>query len=124
VGDTGYGLGVAAGDYDNDGCPDLFVNNFGRNVLYRNNGNGTFTDVTNRAGVQRSNENLVGAGACFLDIDGDGNLELYVGNYSSSPTTSTSSASSAASPPIPRPSITCPPPTPSIATTATAPSPT
>ena len=79
VGDTGFGLGVTVGDYDNDGDPDLYLNNFGPNVLYRNNGNGTFSDVTDEAGVQ--NGSLVGAGACFLDMDKDGDLDLYAANY-------------------------------------------
>ena len=79
VGDTGFGLGVAAGDYDNDGDLDLYVNNFGPNVLYRNDGDGTFTDVTEVAGVACGNK--VGAGACFFDADGDGRLDLYVANY-------------------------------------------
>jgi len=79
VGDTGYGLGVAVGDYDNDGDLDLYINNFGPNVLYRNNGDGTFTDVTEEAGVACGDR--VGAGACFLDYDGDGDLDLYVANY-------------------------------------------
>ncbi|MGD8500862.1 MAG: CRTAC1 family protein, partial [Phycisphaerales bacterium] len=79
VGDTGYGLGVAAGDYDNDGDLDIYVNNHGPNVLYRNNGNGTFTDVTKTAGV--ANGSHTGAGACFLDIDKDGDLDLYVSSY-------------------------------------------
>jgi len=79
VGKAGYGLGVCVGDYDNDGDPDLYVNNFGPNVLYRNNGDGTFTDVTRAAGV--GNGDHVGAGACFLDIDKDGDLDLYVANY-------------------------------------------
>ncbi len=79
VGDRGYGLGVAAGDYDNDGDQDLYVNNFGPNVLYRNNGDGTFTDVTQRAGVAAGN--TAGAGANFLDFDGDGRLDLFVSNY-------------------------------------------
>lgn len=79
VGDTGYGLGVTAGDYDNDGDQDLYLNNFGSNVLLRNNGNGTFTDVTRSAGVACGNK--VGAGTCFLDIEGDGDLDLYVANY-------------------------------------------
>lgn len=79
VGDTGYGLGVAVGDYDNDGDPDIYLNNFGPNVLYRNNGNGTFTDVTKEAGV--GNGSQVGAGAVFLDMDKDGDLDLYASNY-------------------------------------------
>jgi enediyne biosynthesis protein E4 len=79
VGDSGHGLGVAAGDHDSDGDLDLYLNNFGQNVLYRNNGNGTFTDVTSEAGV--GNGNRVGAGTSFLDIDGDGDLDLYVSNY-------------------------------------------
>jgi hypothetical protein len=79
VGDAGYGLGVAVADYDNDGDPDLYLNNSGPNVLYRNNGDGTFTDVTEQAGV--GNGDQVGAGACFLDADRDGHLDLYVANY-------------------------------------------
>ncbi len=79
VGDSGYGLGVTVADYDNDGDPDLYLNNFGPNVLYRNNGDGTFTDVTDETGV--SNGNKVGAGTCFLDADADADLDLYVANY-------------------------------------------
>jgi enediyne biosynthesis protein E4 len=79
VGDTGYGLGVCVGDYNNDGHPDIYVNNFGPNVLYRNNGDGTFTDVTREAGVAAGDR--VGAGASFLDMDGDGDLDLFVANY-------------------------------------------
>jgi len=79
VGDTGYGLGVVAGDYDNDGDQDLYLNNYGPNVLYRNNGDGTFTDVTKTASV--ANGHQVGAGACFFDMDKDGDLDLYVANY-------------------------------------------
>jgi len=79
VGDTGFGLGVGIGDYDNDGTSDIYVNNYGLNVLYRNNGDGTFTDATRQAGV--GNGNLVGAGAGFLDVEGDADLDLYVANY-------------------------------------------
>ncbi len=79
VGDTGYGLGVTIGDYDNDGDPDIVLNNYGLNVLYRNNGDGAFTDVTKQAGVAGRGD--VGAGACFLDIDRDGDLDLYVARY-------------------------------------------
>ena len=79
VGDREYGLGVAVGDYDNDGDMDIYANNYGPNILYRNNGDGTFTDVTKQAGV--ANDSKVGAGACFLDADKDGDLDLYVSNY-------------------------------------------
>jgi len=79
VGDTGFALGVCVGDYDNDGDPDIYVNNHGANVLYRNNGDGTFADVTAKAGVAAGRH--VGAGANFLDIDKDGDLDLFVANY-------------------------------------------
>ena len=79
VGDTGFGLGVAAGDYDNDGDLDIYVNNYGPNVLYRNNGDGTFTDVTAQAGVADGSK--VGAATLFLDMDKDGDLDLFVANY-------------------------------------------
>jgi hypothetical protein len=76
---AGYGMGVAVADYDNDGCPDLYVSNFGPKVLYHNNGDGTFSDVTARAGV--ADGARVGAGVAFLDVDGDGLLDLFVANY-------------------------------------------
>ncbi len=79
VGDPGYGLGVAAADYDNDGDQDLYISNFGPNALYRNNGDGTFTRVEEQAGVRRGG--MVGAGVVFLDADGDADLDLYVANY-------------------------------------------
>lgn len=80
VGDTGYGLGITAGDFDNDGDADFFLNNYGPNVFYRNNGDGTFTDITRQTGTAGPSD-YVGAGALFLDVDSDGWLDLYVGNY-------------------------------------------
>lgn len=78
VGFVGYGMGAAVADYDNDGNQDLYVTNFGRNVLYHNNGDGTFTDVTEAAGVD---DVRWSTGASWLDFDGDGFLDLYVANY-------------------------------------------
>ena len=78
VGDRGWGYGVAVGDVDNDGDPDLYVTNQQDNVLYRNDGNGTFTDITASAGVESP---VWSTSAAFLDIEGDGDLDLYVGNY-------------------------------------------
>jgi hypothetical protein len=75
---TGYGMGVAIGDYNNDGYPDLYVTNFGSNTLYRNNGNGTFTDVTKEAGVADAGWST---SASFVDYDKDGHLDLYVAHY-------------------------------------------
>jgi hypothetical protein len=77
-GNGGFGMGVAVGDYDNDNRPDLFVTNFGRNILYHNNGDGTFTDVTAAAGV---GEDSFSASAAFLDYDRDGYLDLFVTRY-------------------------------------------
>ena len=74
----GYGMGAAAGDYDNDGDVDLYVSNFGPNLLYENNGDGTFTDVTAKAGV---GDPRWGASAAFFDYDHDGDLDLMVTNY-------------------------------------------
>lgn len=79
VGDTGYSLGVAVADYDNDGYQDVYVSNFGPNVLYHNNGDGTFSDVTGATQVAAGD--AMGAGVSFLDADADGNLDLYVANY-------------------------------------------
>ena len=78
VGHIGYGMGVAVGDYDNDGFQDLYLTNFGRNVLYHNNGDGTFTDVTDKAGVD---DPRWSTGAAWVDYDRDGRLDLFVANY-------------------------------------------
>jgi enediyne biosynthesis protein E4 len=78
VGHVGYGMGVAVGDYDNDGFLDLYVTSFERNVLYHNNGNGTFTDVTREAGVEDLHWST---SASWVDFDGDGWLDLFVCNY-------------------------------------------
>ncbi len=80
---SGYGMGVATGDYDNDGWTDLYVTNFGANQLWRNNGRGadgkvTFTDVTAAAGVGEVRWSVP---ATFVDVDRDGWLDLFVGNY-------------------------------------------
>jgi len=76
--ETVYGIAAAVGDYDNDGRPDLYVCCYGRNTLYHNNGNGTFTDVTTRAGVGVGG---FSTGAVWFDYDGDGLLDLYVLRY-------------------------------------------
>jgi len=73
-----WGFGVAIGDYDNDGWPDIFVGNFGHNRLFRNNHNGTFTDVAEKAGVTLGNWS---DGATWGDYDGDGRLDLFVSGY-------------------------------------------
>lgn len=74
----GYGMGCLSADYDNDGDADLYLTNFGRNQLYRNNGDGTFTDVTSPAGVGDSHWSV---SASFGDYNLDGYLDLYVANY-------------------------------------------
>ena len=71
-------MGVCVGDYDNDGFDDLYVTYYGGNVLYRNNGNGSFTDVTEKAGARGHGW---GMGCAFGDLDNDGRLDLYVANY-------------------------------------------
>jgi hypothetical protein len=78
AGDTNYGMGVAVGDYDNDGYPDIYVTSFGKNILYHNNGNGTFTDVTAKAGVAAGGWSV---SAGFFDYDNDGQLDLFVTRY-------------------------------------------
>src|SRR5579871_6395978 len=80
----GYDMGVAVGDFDNDGWPDIFVANVTQNRLYRNNGNGTFTDVTDKAGVGMplyKGEKMWSAAAGWVDYNNDGKLDLFVDNY-------------------------------------------
>jgi hypothetical protein len=78
AGNSNYGMGVAVGDYDNDGFPDIYVTNFGKNILYHNNGDGTFTDVTTKAGVAAGGWSV---SAGFFDYDNDGRLDLFVTRY-------------------------------------------
>ena len=78
LGGTTYGMGVATGDYDNDGDTDLYVTALGPNTLYRNNGDGSFDDVTTAAGV---NDERWSTAATFIDYDRDGDLDLFVANY-------------------------------------------
>jgi hypothetical protein len=78
AGNGNYGMGVAVGDYDNDGYPDLYVTSYGNNILYHNNGDGTFTDVTALAGVAGGGWSV---SAGFLDYDNDGKLDLFVTRY-------------------------------------------
>ena len=81
----GYDIGVAAGDYDNDGYPDLFVAGVYRNTLYHNNGNGTFTDVTAKAGLGNKPDPQYGplwaVAGLWFDVNNDGLLDLFVVNY-------------------------------------------
>ena len=78
TGDPSYGQGVAAADYDNDGFVDLYLTNYGPNVLLRGNGDGTFADVSASSGTD---DKSWGTSAAWGDIDGDGDLDLYVVNY-------------------------------------------
>jgi hypothetical protein len=74
-----FGMGVAVGDYDNDGYDDLFVTAMGQSRLFHNNGNGTFTDVTQKAGLMGPNE--FSTSAAWVDYDKDGKLDLVIANY-------------------------------------------
>jgi len=81
VASSGWGQGVCVGDFDNDGFDDLFVTYYGRrNILYRNNGDGTFTDVTAEAGLGGPSQNW-STGCAFVDYDRDGRLDLFVSSY-------------------------------------------
>ena len=78
VGSGRYGMGVAVGDYDNDGFPDIYVTQYDRSILYHNNGNGTFTDVTEKAGVAAPGW---ASSAAWFDYDNDGRLDLFVCHF-------------------------------------------
>jgi hypothetical protein len=80
AGNGGYAMGVAVGDYDNDGHPDMFVTNYGRDILFHNNGDGTFSDVTKDT---FPSEESYGTSAAFLDYDQDGFLDIFVARYNS-----------------------------------------
>ena len=80
----GYDMGVAVGDYDNDGWPDIFIASVTKNRLYHNNGDGTFTAVTDKAGVgmpMYDGHKMWSADAGWIDYDNDGKLDLFVSNY-------------------------------------------
>ena len=79
--DLDFNFGVAVGDYDNDGYEDLFVCSAGRNALYHNNGNGTFTDVTLSSGIGGKPQGTISVAAAWFDYDNDGLLDLIVSNY-------------------------------------------
>ena len=74
-----YSMGITVGDFNNDGYPDIYLSNYGKNTLYQNLTDGTFKDITDKAGVGGANKCSVGA--VWLDFDNDGLLDLYVGNY-------------------------------------------
>ncbi len=80
AGNGGYAIGVAVGDYDNDGYPDLFVTNYGRDILFHNNRDGSFTDTTKES---FPSEESFGSSAAFVDYDQDGFLDLFVVRYNS-----------------------------------------
>jgi len=79
--DLDFSYGVAAGDYDNDGWTDLFIANTGKNTLYRNNGNGTFSDVTGLSGLGSKPPETLSVQAAWFDYDNDGLLDLVLSNY-------------------------------------------
>src|ERR1700732_1199382 len=80
---SGYSIGVAAADFDNDGFTDIYVTGINQNILYHNNGNGTFTDITEHSGVAgiSSGKKMLSVSAAWIDYDNDGRLDLFVTNY-------------------------------------------
>jgi hypothetical protein len=78
LGDRGFGMGVACGDYDNDGDVDVYLTNYGPDQLYRNNGDGTFANATTEAGIRNDSW---ACSASWVDYDADGHLDLFVANY-------------------------------------------
>ncbi len=79
LGDGQYGMGVVVGDYDQDGDPDVFLSNFGKDTFYINQGDGTFTESAERCGFSAAPR--FGAGNSFFDLEGDGDLDLYCASY-------------------------------------------
>ena len=80
LGHTGWGQGVCAGDIDNDGFVDVFITQWGHNILYRNQGDGTFKDETRQRGLEATGRRW-STGCAFVDYDRDGHLDLFVANY-------------------------------------------
>ena len=78
LGDGSFAMGIAVGDYDNDGFPDAYISNFGPNILYHNNGDGTFSPVESQS-LGRGEK--LGGGCCMLDCDGDGLLDIFAASY-------------------------------------------
>ena len=78
VADPGHGMGCAFADYDNDGDADLYLTNYGANVMYRNEGDGRYREVPGQAGAA---DTAWSTGSTFFDYDNDGDLDLYVANY-------------------------------------------
>ena len=76
-----FSYGVAAGDYDNDGRTDLFIANTGKNTLYHNNGDGTFSDVSDGSGLDQKPRNTLSIQGAWFDYDNDGLLDLVLSNY-------------------------------------------
>jgi hypothetical protein len=81
IADPGYGQGVAIGDFDDDGHPDVYVTNYGQDRLYRNRGDGRFDDVTSEVGLDVDSARLWASSAAFLDYDRDGDLDIFVAHY-------------------------------------------